>query len=308
MKTVSDGFDPAAAKQAIFEYCKKRGALAVGVANLEALERIAPAGHRPSDLMPRVRTVISLGIGGQTQGAWQMPAKAMAYSGSTEVRGYKVAYGCAFFIEQKFGAPSIYVPPDIDPESGPRVPFQSLKLHAEIAGIGARSLAGDILLHPEFGFMYYASVFTELELTPDAPMAENPCPAPSCVSMYRATGRTPCMKFCPAQCLDGEIDAAGRQKTMRYDMAKCAEFTQEYEAVPKILAEAVRDEVPSRGAEALLDPDRKMLWYKVSAGSGAWFAQCFECMRVCPIATRAPLSDPILRAEAVRRASAPKDA
>ena len=308
MKTVSDGFDPAAAKQAIFEYCKKRGALAVGVANLEALERIAPAGHRPSDLMPRVRTVISLGVGGQTQGAWQMPAKAMAYSGSTEVRGYKVAYGCAFFIEQKFGAPSIYVPPDIDPESGPRVPFQSLKLHAEIAGIGARSLAGDILLHPEFGFMYYASVFTELELTPDAPMAENPCPAPSCVSMYRATGRTPCMKFCPAQCLDGEIDAAGRQKTMRYDMAKCAEFTQEYEAVPKILAEAVRDEVPSRGAEALLDPDRKMLWYKVSAGSGAWFAQCFECMRVCPIATRAPLSDPILRAEAVRRASAPKDA
>ena len=234
MKTVSDGFDPAAAKQAVFEYCKKRGALAVGVANLEALERIAPAGHRPSDLMPRVRTVISLGVGGQTQGAWQMPAKAMAYSGSTEVRGYKVAYGCAFFIEQKFGAPSIYVPPDIDPESGPRVPFQSLKLHAEIAGIGARSLAGDILLHPEFGFMYYASVFTELELTPDAPMAENPCPAPSCVSMYRATGRTPCMKFCPAQCLDGEIDAAGRQKTMRYDMAKCAEFTQEYEAVPKI--------------------------------------------------------------------------
>src|SRR5580704_4730786 len=308
MKTVSDGFDPAAAKQAIFEYCKKRGALAVGVANLEALERIAPAGHRPSDLMPRVRTVISLGVGGQTQGAWQMPAKAMAYSGSTEVRGYKVAYGCAFFIEQKFGAPSIYVPPDIDPESGPRVPFQSLKLHAEIAGIGARSLAGDILLHPEFGFMYYASVFTELELTPDAPMAENPCPAPSCVSMYRATGRTPCMKFCPAQCLDGEIDAAGRQKTMRYDMAKCAEFTQEYEAVPKILAEAVRDEVPSRGAEALLDPDRKMLWYKVSAGSGAWFAQCFECMRVCPIATRAPLSDPILRAEAARLACAPKDA
>ena len=87
-----------------------------------------------------------------------------------------MAYGLAFFIEQKFGAPSIYVPPDLDPEGGPRVPLQSLKLHAELAGIGARSLAGDILLHPEFGFMYYASVFTELELEADAPMAENPCP------------------------------------------------------------------------------------------------------------------------------------
>ena len=84
---------------------------------------------------------------------------------------------------------------------------------------------------------------------------------------------------------------------MRYDMAACAELTQEYEAVPKILAEAVKDEVRSEGAEGLLDPDRKMLWYKVSAGSGAWFAQCFECMRVCPIATKAPQADPILRSK-----------
>ena len=283
------------AKQAIFDYCKKRGALIVGVASLEACERIAPPGHRPSDLFPGVKSVISLGVGGQTQGTWQMPAKAMAYSGSTETRAYGVAYGLAFYIEQKFGAPSVYVPPDLDPEGGPRVPLQSLKLHAELAGIGARSLAGDILLHPEYGFMYYASVFTELELEADAPLAENPCPAPSCVSMYRQIGRTPCMKFCPAQCLSGEIDAQGKQKLMRYDMAACAELTQEYEAVPKILAEAVKDEVRSQGAEGLLDPDRKMLWYKVSTGSGAWFAQCFECMRVCPIATKAPQADPILR-------------
>jgi epoxyqueuosine reductase QueG len=287
----------AEAKARIVEYCKRRGALAVGVADLSALERIAPAGYRPSDLMPRVKSVISLGVGGQTQGTWQLPAKAMAYSGSTETRAYGVAYGCAFFIEKEFGAPSVYVPPDLDPEGGPRVPLQSLKLHAEVAGIGARSLAGDILLHPEFGFMYYASVFTELELPPDAPLAENPCPAPSCVSMYRSVGRTPCMKFCPAQCLNGEVDENGRQKLMRYDMAACAEFTQEYEAVPKILAEAVGAETRAAGAEALLDPDRKMLWYKVSAGSGGWFAQCFECMRVCPIATRAPQADPILRSE-----------
>ena len=307
MKRSTEGFvgvDPAAAKRAIVDYCSKRGALAVGVADLEALERIAPPGHRPTDLMPRVKSVISLGVGGQTRGAWQLPAKAMAYSGSTEVRAYSAAYACAFFIEQKFGAPSVYVPPDMDPEGGPRVPLQSLKLHAELAGIGARSFAGDILLHPEFGFMYYASVFTELELPPDEPMKENPCPAPSCVSLYRGIGRTPCMKFCPAQCLEGEIDEQGRQKRMRYDMAACAEFTQEYETVPKMLAEAVRDEVRSRGAEGLLDPDRKMLWYKVSAGSGGWFAQCFECMRVCPLATQAPQADAIRRTEPLRAAAA----
>jgi hypothetical protein len=99
--------DPIAAKQAIVEYCKKKGALAVGVADLAAIERIAPPGHRPTDLMPRVKSVISLGVGGQTAGAWTVPAKALAYFGSTETRGYKIAYGAAFFIESKFGVRSI---------------------------------------------------------------------------------------------------------------------------------------------------------------------------------------------------------
>ena len=69
--------------------------------------------------MPRVRSVISLGVGGQTQGAWTVPAKAMAYFGSTETRAYTIAYGCSFFIESRFGARSIYCPPDLDNESGP---------------------------------------------------------------------------------------------------------------------------------------------------------------------------------------------
>jgi epoxyqueuosine reductase QueG len=216
------------------------------VASLADCERIAPPGHRPSDLFPRVKSVISLGVGGQTQGTWQMPAKAMAYSGSTEVRAYKLAYGLAFFIEQKFAAPSIYVPPDLDPEGGPRVPLQSLKLHAELAGIGARSLAGDILLHPEFGFMYYASVFTELELEPDAPMARTPVPRRRA---SRCTADRPhaVHEVLPCAMPLGEIDDKGKQKLMRYDMAACAELTQEYEAVPKILAEAVKDEVRSGG-------------------------------------------------------------
>ena len=290
--------EPADAKEAIHGYCLRKGALVAGVAELEALERIAPAGHRPSDLMPRVRSVISLGVGGQTQGAWTVPAKAMAYFGSTETRAYKIAYGLSFFIESRFGKRAIYCPPDLDNEAGPRVPLQSLKLHAELAGLGARSLAGEILLHPEYGYMYFASVFTELALPPDRPLEENPCPAPSCVEMYRQQGQTPCMKFCPVQCLSGEIDEAGRQVEMRYDMAACAELSEQYEAMPKILAEAMAAESPETQAEAMLDPDHRMLWYKMSVGTGGLLAQCFECMRVCPIATQAPLADPIRRFEA----------
>ena len=287
--------DPVDAKQAVLDYCLRKGALAAGVADLAALERIAPPGHRPSDLMPKVKSVISLGVGGQTQGAWSVPAKAMGYFGSTETRAYTIAYGAAFFIESKYHKPSIYCPPDMDNEKGPRVPLQSLKLHAEVAGIGARSLAGDILLHPDFGYMYFASIFTELELPPDQPMAENPCPAPSCVSMYRQIGRTPCQKFCPVQCLSGHIDEDGKQAEMHYDMAACAEMSQQYEAVPAMLAEAMAAEDDGSREAALFDPDNKMLWYKMSVGSGGLLAQCFECMRVCPIATKSPEADPIRR-------------
>jgi epoxyqueuosine reductase QueG len=283
------------AKGAILDYCLRKGALAAGVADLAALEQIAPPGHRPSDIMPKVKSVISLGVGGQTQGAWAVPAKAMGYFGSTETRAYTIAYGAAFFIEGRYQTPAIYCPPDMDNEKGPRVPLQSLKLHAEVAGIGARSMAGDILLHPEFGYMYFASIFTELELPPDRPMAENPCPAPSCVSMFRQIGRTPCQKFCPVQCLSGEIGEDGRQAEMHYDMAACAEMSQQYEAVPALLERAMAAEDAQGREDALFDPDNKMLWYKMSVGSGGLLAQCFECMRVCPIATKAPLADPIRR-------------
>lgn len=296
--------DPEKAKQTILDYCRRKGALAAGVADLDALERIAPAGHRPSDIMPRVKSVIALGVGGQTQGAWTVPAKALSYFGSTETRAYTISYGLAFFIESRFGVRSIYCPPDMDNEAGPRVPLQSLKLHAELAGIGARSLAGDILLHPEFGYMYFASVFTELELPPDEPMAENPCPAPSCVDMYRKIGQTPCMKFCPVQCLSGTIDSDGKQAEMNYDMAACAEMTQQYETVPAAIANALAADTPEAREDALFDPDNKMLWYKMSVGSGGLLAQCFECMRVCPIATKAPLADPILRHRAAQKEEA----
>jgi epoxyqueuosine reductase QueG len=296
--------DAAAAKRKVLDYCLRKGALCAGIADLDAINRVAPAGHRPADLMPKVKSVISIGVGGNTRGAWGVSAKALTFFGSTEARAYKIAYGLAFYIEHTFGIPAVYCPPDMDSEAGARVPFQSLKLHAELAGLGARSLAGDILLHPQFGYMYFASAFTELFLAPDEPLKENPCPAPSCVAMYREVGKTPCMKFCPVQCLSGKLDEDGRQAEMYYDMAACAEMSQQFEAMPKVLAEAMHQHDP-QDLDDMLALESKLLFYKLSTGSHAMFGQCFECMRVCPIATKAPLADPILRSEAAR---APKPA
>jgi hypothetical protein len=52
--------------------------------------------------------------------------------------------------------------------------------------------------------------------------------------------------------------------------------------------------------ELLLGQRNKVLWYKMTVGNGGLFAQCFECMRVCPVATNAPLADPLKRGAARR--------
>ena len=96
------------------------------------------------------------------------------------------------------------------------------------------------------------------------------------------------------------VDEDGKQKVMRYDMAACAEMTQQYETVPSAIMDAIRATDEQDREDALFDPDNKMLWYKMSVGSGGLLAQCFECMRVCPVATQAPLADPLLRYDAQR--------
>ena len=88
---------PNEAKEKILGYCLRKGALAAGIADIDIVERIAPEGHKPSDLWPRAKSIIALGVGGQTQGAWSVPSKALGYFGSTETRAYTIAYGCAFY-------------------------------------------------------------------------------------------------------------------------------------------------------------------------------------------------------------------
>ena len=45
----------------------------------------------------------------------------------------------------------------------------------------------------------------------------------------------------------------------------------------------------------LFGPQSQELWYKMAIGEGESVAQCFECMRVCPIARTAPAADPVKR-------------
>ena len=67
--------DKIEAKEAMRAYVTKKGALAFGVADVETLEKIAPEGYGPTALLPRVKSVICLGVGGGTRGSWAADAK-----------------------------------------------------------------------------------------------------------------------------------------------------------------------------------------------------------------------------------------
>ena len=298
---MTNDVDNSEAKEAMRAYALKKGALAFGVADVATLEKIAPEGYGPTALLPRVKSVICLGVGGGTRGAWAADAKTLAYIGDTETMAYRIAYGLAFMIEKKFGARAIFCPPDMDPEKGARTPMQSLKLHAEVAGIGARSLAGDILLHPEYGMMYYASVFTEMAVPPDQPMQENPCPHPSCVKLYDQTGQTPCMRFCPVDCLSGSIVENGKLKEMHYDAHACAAMSQQYEAIPNVLLDMMDAKDPIERGMAVHSPENQLIWYKLSIGAGELLSLCYECMRVCPITQSSMMAKPVAREGGLRQ-------
>tara|TARA_B100001964_G_C13769361_1_gene395325 strand:- start:200 stop:469 length:270 start_codon:yes stop_codon:yes gene_type:complete len=80
-------------------------------------------------------------------------------------------------------------------------------------------------------------------------------------------------------------------------------MSQQYEAIPGVLMETLKAKDPLDQAMALYGPESQAIWYKLSIGAGELLALCFECMRVCPIAQQAPLSNPLKRGLARRKAA-----
>ena len=163
----------------------------------------------------------------------------------------------------------------------------SMMLAAVLAGLGTRSLAANIILHPKHGLLYYAALITTLPLEADPRPEKDVCPHPMCVATYRALGKTPCMAACPAAeggCLDGDIGPDGRIAASYYDRERCVSRAMNFGigSFQKALGEIVNEPEPDRRG-AMIASDfftqniSALSFYKESV------AQCFECMRVCPV-------------------------
>jgi ferredoxin len=100
--------------------------------------------------------------------------------------------------------------------------------------------------------------------------------------MYRRIGTTPCLRVCPA-CLSGTVKD-GRIEQSTYDREKCHSRAQTYGigSFQKALL-AVIDEDDGARRRQMIRSD----FFVKSIQSLGFFrdsiAQCFECMRVCPV-------------------------
>ncbi|MEE8395559.1 MAG: hypothetical protein V3S29_05850 [bacterium] len=281
-KPVAD--DPAGLAAELKKVGLRSGAIVVGVADVEAFNEYAPPGHRPQDLLPGARGVVVAGGIGPTAGAWRSPDHRVM-----EITGYDFRENVAIHvmsdhIEREYGYRAIQA--GSLPTAGHHPPM-SMMLAAVLAGLGTRSLAANIILNPVYGLLYYATLVTTLPLQPDRRLERDVCPHPMCVQTYRALGRTPCMAACPADdggCLAGEIDEHGRIAGSSYDRERCVTRSMNFGigSLQKALTEIVCEDDPDNRS-AMIHSDfftqnlSALGYYKESV------AQCFECMRVCPV-------------------------
>lgn len=260
------------------------GADVVGIARASDWDDFVPPGYRPYDLLPDARAVVVVGARGPTAGAWRSPNPRVMEVLGLDFANDRAIAALTTHIENDYGhyaiqAPGLSV-------SGHQPPF-SYMLAAVLAGLGTRSFAANIVLNPRYGLLYYSACITTLDLPGDPQLEQDVCPHPMCVQTYRHIGKTPCIAVCPVEeggCLDGSIDDDGRIEEVYYDRERCSSRAMNFGPVAfqKVLAAVVSEEDAGR-RESMIYSD-----FTARAASGVSFykesvAQCFECMRVCPI-------------------------
>jgi epoxyqueuosine reductase QueG len=260
----------------------KMGVDAIGIASVEEFKKHAPEGYCPDDILPGAKSVIVIGKRRYSWGQWNTSNidvihRARAGQSGRDAAGANIAA----LLEKKYSHASLFINPGMF-DTG-IVPVMSLKLAAELAGLGTRSMAGGIILSKDHGLMGFVAVVTTMELKPDGPLKTPVCPDKSCVKSYERTGKTPCMDICGA--IDGEIEK-GKLKKVRWYMKLCATraLTTMNAAYVRLMPEIMNETDPDKRRYLAIGEARKYI--EDPPGRGIW-GRCIECMRVCPINRRA---------------------
>ncbi len=259
------------------------GARAAGIASAEDIGRLAPEGHRPGDLLKGAESVIVLGGNEPTLGAWKSSTNRVLGSiGYNRSLLASAARKLAYYVEEEHGRFAIPVP------SGLWIghyPYISLKLCAEMAGLGTRSMAAGIILNHSYGLLYYNAVVTTMPLQKDGPLEKPVCPSEACLRLWEKRRTTPCLASCP-DCLSGEL-RDGKIGWMEYDQDLCYTRAQTtaMDTFQKLLLAALDEPDPWKRKAIVLGSGFSRA-VRSLAYSNELSAQCFNCLKRCPIILR----------------------
>jgi len=258
------------------------GASVVGIASVSQISQHVPPDHRPDDILGGARSVVVVGRRRYTSGSWLTAHTEVLHRDRTAVGARdSLALNIARFIEREYGYPSILYNSRMQ-DTGFN-PALSLKVCAEMAGLGTRSLAGGIILNEQDGLLGFATTITTMELNADSPLAEPVCPHPACVRLWEARQTTPCMEACGA--IEGRIENR-RLKEVVFYRQLCATRCQTTmnTAYLRLLPEIVAEEDALKRRYLAIGQAR--MYAEDPPGRGVW-GRCIECMRVCPVNRRA---------------------
>ncbi len=260
----------------------QRGAELVGIASVTDIDRYAPPGHRPDDILIGAKSVIVFAGRTVTRGAWRSPDYRTHYQNRDfpRLRG-AVAMAVTKSIESKYGYYSLA---DTPATIGLNASL-SLKLCAEMAGMGTRSMAGGVILNRALGVMSLSACVTTMPLKADDQMIEPVCPDVSCVKLWERHRTVPCLEACP-ECLSGELEG-GRIKWMRYDRRVCSTRAQGLSSGSflRLLLEGINEPDPEVRRSMLLGSFSRNVMQAIAFASVV--GQCGECFRDCPICLQA---------------------
>lgn len=260
---------------------QQAGALVVGIASVDDVNRYAPKGHRPDDMLRGCRSIVVVGTTVTSKGTWKSPNarvhSAMAYNRATNI---VIAQQIVAHIEREHDYASLLCPPG---SAGGRHPYISLKLLGEMAGLGTRSLAANIVLNETYGLLYFGAALTTMPLKADGPLDKPVCPHPSCIKLAKLRdGLLPCLDACPT-CLSGELEG-DTIKWMEYDQTHCLPRAQTtaMAAFQKLLLAAM-DETDPQKRKMILFGQHFSRAVATMGYSAELVGQCFECVRKCPV-------------------------
>ena len=269
-------------EEEVKQLARKLGASLVGIASVAEINKYAPPGHRPDDILVGARSVIVFGGIHSLHGSFRSPDHRTHYRNRDFPRTSSgLAMALAKFIESNYGYYSVAA---IPPSTGLN-PSLSMKLCAEIAGLGTRSMAAGTILNPELGLPNFGICLTTMPLATDSRMEEDVCPHISCVRRWEKEGTTPCLEVCP-ECLSGELER-GRIKWMRYDRRICSTRAQTEGSSPllRTMIDGINEPDPEVRKTILLSSFYRRVMDANAVG--AIFGECGECLRNCPICVQA---------------------